>query len=309
MRIMLAAGCGLILIGAAAPAERVVSGAALVPVMVKGRALQLRIEPNAPGLPLLPPKRAAELGLKGGGMLAFGVGYRVGRERFFGRTENVKFGWDGGKPAKRRVGWMSRDYVPIADGSIGPAGVPEPVVRFRFRPERQGEQRLVLPLVGGRGLGGALFGSWFVLDGLVTIGGVPVLVRFDPGHRETLVTAPAALALAKAHGGAMTATTGRQEIVFGIERPYRIMKLAQPLVLGGLTLSRVGVRVTDEDVAGRIAEEGAAPVEPDPDEVVVTAKGRKPRTGLLLLGADALAACSSLVFDKPARQIRLSCGG
>ncbi len=78
------------------PVERLVSGDALVPVTIDGHALRLRVEPNALVLPLLVPMRARELGLKGGGMFAFGVGYRVGGERLHGRTQSVKFGWDGG---------------------------------------------------------------------------------------------------------------------------------------------------------------------------------------------------------------------
>jgi hypothetical protein len=46
----------------------------------------------------------------------------------------------------------------------------------------------------------------------------------------------------------------------------------------------------------------------DPDEVVVVAKGKHdPKRDRLMLGADALSGCSSILFDKPAQQIRLSC--
>lgn len=284
--------------------ERVVSGDALVAVMVNGKPLRLRIEPGVPGLVLVAPALKEALGLKASGFFGIGVRYVIGQETTYGGTHIAQFGWAGEKPGKRRIGWMSRAYQPPADGTVGPAGLPEQVIRFALHSPHPGELTLTLPTQGGTGL----FGGWFDIKGMAKIAGVPMYVRFDPHHPRSLVNASAAIALAASHAGTMTQETGRQEIAFGIERPYRVMKLDQPLVLGGLSLASIGVRVTDGDIAGRIAEEGTAPEKADPDEVVVTAKG-KPRPGILILGTDALAACSSIVFDKPARQVRLSCGG
>ena len=285
--------------------ERVVGGDALVPVVVNGRSLNLRIEPGAPGLLLVAPALAPELGLNTGkpGFFSLGVCYRVGRETTCGRTETVRLQWPGEKPGKRRIGWMSRPYQPAADGTVGPAWLPDAVVRFQFRPARAEEETAMLALRGG-----GLFGAWSVLEGTTTIAGVPLRVRFDPHHARSLLNASAAIALAAANGGAMTAETGRQEIAFGIERPFRVMRLARPLRLGGLSLASLGVRVTDGNVAGRIAEEGAAAEAADPNEVVVTAGKGKPPVNALSLGADALDRCSSLVFDKRAREVRLTCG-
>lgn len=285
--------------------ERVVSGDALVAVTIAGKPLHLRIEPGVPGLVLVAPALKEELGLKAGGFLGIGVRYRIGHEVTYGGTHVVPFAWAGEKPGKRRIGWMSRAYQPPADGTIGPAGLPESVIRFALHPARAGEQVVTLPMHGGTGL----FGGWFAIDGMASIGGAPMVIRFDPHHPRSLANASAAIAIAASHAGAMTQETGRQEIAFGIERPYRVMKLGRPLAIGGLTLASLGVRVTDGNIAGRIAEEGAAPEDPDPNEVVVTARKGKPPLNLLILGADALAGCSSIVFDKPARVIRLSCGG
>ena len=285
--------------------ERVVSGDALVAVTVNGRPLHLHVEPGGPGLMLLAPAVREELGLRMSGFLGFGVCYRVGGERACGGTHVAKVGWGAEKPEKRRIGWMNRDYRPPADGTVGPAGLPERVIRFALRPPRAGEQTVTLPMHGGTGL----FGGWFAIDGVMNSGGTPIHVSFDPYRPHSLATASAAVALAASQQGTMTAETGRQEILFGIERPYRMMKLGRPLVLGGLSLDRIGVRVTEGNIAGRIAEEGAAPEKADPDEVVVTAKVKKPRPGSLIFGADALARCSSIVFDKRAREIRLTCDG
>jgi hypothetical protein len=46
----------------------------------------------------------------------------------------------------------------------------------------------------------------------------------------------------------------------------------------------------------------------DPADVVVTGKRKKKhRPGTLTLGADQLDRCSSLVFDKARKEIRLTC--
>ena len=77
------------------PGERVVSGDALVPVTVDGRALHLRIEPGLPGMVLIAPALKEELGLKAGGFFGIGVCYRIGHQSTCGGTHVVRFGWAG----------------------------------------------------------------------------------------------------------------------------------------------------------------------------------------------------------------------
>lgn len=283
---------------AEAPVERIVTGDRIVSVTVNGTPLRLRIVPGGQGLPVVTPAVAERLGLRGGGMLAFGVAYAVGRERVEGRTEVTRFGWPGAPVERHRVGWMSRDYpLDGVDGTVGPAGLPEPVVRFALRAPRAGERTVSLPMSGG----GGMFGDWMVIGAEVSVGGRPIRVVFNPDGARSTATAPAAARIAAAHGGQLTTETARQNIAFGIERPLRIMTLAQPLVVGPLALSTIAVRVTDGAGANTIREEGA-----DPNEVVVP--GRNDRPGSMTLGADQLDRCSSIVFDRRARQVRLTCG-
>lgn len=286
----------LLLAATAPPAERIVAGDGIVDATVNGLPLRLRIEPGAPGLPLVSQAFAARAGLKCGGLLCFGVAYGVGRENAYGKTVVARFGWGANKAEKRRVGWLSRDYAMPADGAIGPAGLPEPVVRFALRPPRTGERTVALPLERG-----GLFSDWGASRAVLTVGAEKILVRFDPDHRRSLATAAAGVALARAQGGVLTAERGTQEVRFGIERPYRVLTLERPLAVGPVTLASLGVRVTEGGGANTIPQEGD-----DPSEVVVTAKGKK--TGMVLsLGADALGRCSAIVFDKPAKLVRLTC--
>ncbi len=98
-------------------------------------------------------------------------------------------------------------------------------------------------------------------------------------------------------------------IAFGVSRPVRPLTLARPLVVGPLSLTRLGVRTAEGKDTSAIPDANTPPPPPvDPDEVVVTARPGRPRPGTLTLGTDALARCSSIVFDKPARQVRLTCG-
>ena len=292
---------GVMLVGAGEPpTERAVTGDGVVAVTVNEVAGRLRIDPAAPGLPLLAPDLAERAGLKGGGLLSFGVAYRVGDQKVAGRTQVARVGW-GGQPARQRVAWTARPFAAGVDGAIGPGGLDEPLVRFVLRPTQAGERTETLPMakVGG------LFANWFGSFAEISVGGEPMLVRFDPHHARTVANVGAANRLAAAFGGQMGAGAGQQEIAFGIERPVRGMTLARPVPIGPLALAALNVRTAD---GGRIASVPDAGAAPDPDEVVVTAKGKHDwRRDRLTLGADQLDRCSSIVFDKPAGQIRLSC--
>lgn len=298
----------LALLAAAAPPaapslERVVTGDAIVPVTIDGAPARLRIDPGAPGVPLISAALAQRAGLKGGGMMGFGLGYGVGPISARHRTQVIRLDLGQG-PFKRRIGWGTRDYATVADGTIGPGDLPDPVIRFQFRESKPGERTMTLPMVAG----GGMFGGFFGLYAEIVVGGEPLRVRFDPYHPRTLANAGAALRIAAAQDGRLTGDTVPLEIAFGIERPVRTMILARPLPLGPLPIATLGVRTADNGNATRIKDDGA-PEKVDPDEIIVVARGKKrdPNRDRLSLGADQLGGCSSLVFDKPAKQIRLTC--
>lgn len=291
-------GAGLLLLGARAPAERVVAAEGMVAATVNGTPGRLRISPAGTAMPLLTADWAARAGLRAG---MFGVGYAVGPTVVDGSSAVARVGI-GGAEVKRRVAWAAGSYRPAFDGMVGPGGVPEPVVRFALRPPRSGERTAALRMADG----GGLFGGWGERFALVEVGGRPMRVRFDPHARRTLATAGAGRRIAEAFGGALDGPISEEEIAFGIRRPVRAMTLVRPFAIGALRIDRLGVRTADFGNASGIGEAGAAP---DPDEVVVTAKGkRNVARDRLTLGADVLARYSSIVFDKPTRLVRLTCG-
>lgn len=294
----------------AAPVRDVPVGG-MIAATIDGTPVALRVDPGAPGLVLMTTAAAERLALKGG---ALALGYSVGGQGAMQAT-TVRPMTFGAVAVKRRVGfpsskhdskdlrWIGRAYGTVGDGSIGPGSLPEPVVRIALRAPVAGERTVALPLVDGGGLFGRLSGEF----AQVTIAGQPVRVRFDPYHPRTTVTANAATLIATAQGGTLTGTSVPVEIAFGIARPVRTMTLATPLAIGPLAISTLGVRTSDVGSAASIPEVDAPA--PDPDEVVVIAKGKRdPKRDRLTIGADLLDRCSVIVFDRVQKQVRLTCG-
>jgi hypothetical protein len=206
-----------------------------------------------------------------------------------------------GATVKRRVAWFERPVARDLDGMVGPGSLPAPVVRFIIHAPRPGERSVALPMVDA----GGLIGNWGGLFATIQVGSEPLKVRFDLHHRHSMANAGTGLRLAAAFGGQLDGPVENSEIVFGIERPVRRMKLARPIALGTLSIDSVHVRMVDFGNAASIPEAGT---EPDPDEVVVTAKGKRDtKRDRLSIGLEQLERCSSIVFDKPAQQITLTC--
>ncbi len=287
----------------------------MIAATIDGKPVTLRVDPAAPGLVFVTTAVAERLALKGG---ALGLGYSVGGQGAMQAT-TVRPMTFGTNAVKRRIGfpsrkhetkgkaadprWVGRPYADVGDGTIGPASLPEPVVRILLNAPRAGERTVALPMVDGGGLLGKLSGTF----AQITIGGQPIRVRFDPYHPRTTVTANAATLIAQAQRGTLAGLTAPVEIAFGIARPVRMMTLATPLLVGPLALSSLGVRTTDVGNAAAIPDADAPP--PDPDEIVVVAKGKRDANrDRLTIGADLLDRCSAIVFDKPTKQIRVTCG-
>lgn len=286
-----------LLTGAARPAqERIVADDGIVDATIAGVSGRIRIEPSGTAMPLITSAYAERAKLKSG---MFSFDYAVGTQRVYGKT-GVAVVDLGTGPFKHRIGWTERPYTTKADGVVGPGGVPEGIVRFVLRTPAPGEHTVALPMTDQ----GGLASGWGERYALIDLGGQPLRIRFDPYHARTLATASAAARIAVAQGGTLQGGVEKTEIAFGIERPVRTMTLARPLTIGPLQFATLGVRIADQGSAAGIPD-AADPI--DPDEIVVTAKSRKPGRDRLSIGADLLARCSSIVFDKPARQIRLTC--
>ncbi|WP_191864650.1 hypothetical protein V3I01_15980 [Sphingomonas sp. gentR] len=281
------------------PPERVIAPDGRERVTINGVARSVRIDPGAPAMPLITKEFAEAAGIKPGMfgfMMVFGPKVTV-----TGRTAVAHVAFGGDTPAKQRIGFSEKPFAAGVAGVFGPGSLPDPVVRFRLRDAVAGERTTSFPMVDQ----GNLFGRWAERFAIIMVEGQPMRVRFDPHHPRTLANAGAAVRLARAYGGSLSGSTSPAEIAFGVERPIRTMTLATPLAVGPLTIATLGVRTIDHGNTDTIAD---ADQHVDPDEVVVTGKGKHDiKRDRLAIGADLLKRCSSIVFDKPARQIRLSC--
>jgi hypothetical protein len=308
--VMVAVAAAMLLVGAAQPAqERVVTGDGVVEGRIAGLPARTRIDPAAPAMPLIDLTLAERAGLKLTGRWGISIGYRVGAVGVMTRTQVVETDLGTG-PGKRRVGWASRPFAPGVDVSVGPGALPEPIVRFQLHAPRPGETTTIFKAIHDTGPFG-LFGDFSATFARIDVGGAPMRLRFDPYHPRTLATAGAAVRLAQAYDGTLSGEARPTEIFFGVERPVRDLTLRHAFALGALSIDRLGARTADFGTTGAIRDGDAPVAAADPDEIVVTAKGKKRdmRRDTLSLGADQLRHCSSIVFDKKAQVIRLTCGG
>ena len=296
MRIPFLIVVGLAASAASRPAEYVVSGDGVVSGMLNGVPARMRIDPAAPAVPITSTELANRAGLKAG---PFDFEYLIGGTRIGGKSAVTRIDYGLGS-VRRRVGWTTSPYRAGADATIGPGLIAASTVRFNLRPIRPGERTHVMPMVGQGGIEEA----WGERFGLVNIGGSPVRIQFDPGRRRTVATASAGARLASVLGAQLSGATSEIEIAFGVIRPVRTLQMKKALMLGRLTINELSVRSNRYGSAYGIPEAGS-----DPNEIVVTGGSKKRGAEQIKLGADILDQCSSIVFDKTSRQVRLSCLG
>jgi hypothetical protein len=280
---------------AATLAERIVATGDITTILINQTPVRIRIDPAGTAMPLIDQTAADRAKLK---HTMFGFAFAVGPQIVMGATRVTPLDFGNGS-IKRRVGWTVRRFSPMVEGVVGPGGLPDPAVRFRLRASLAGERAVSMPMVDQ----GGMLAGWGERFATVLIDGKPVRVMFDPYHRRTLATAGAAVRIAAARGGTMTGSPAMTEIAFGIERPVREMVLARPLPIGPFVLSRIGVRTSDFGSAAAIPDQKA-----DPDEVIVTAKGKHdPKRDRINIGSDLLDHCSSILFDNAHNLITLTC--
>jgi hypothetical protein len=166
-------------------------------------------------------------------------------------------------------------------------------VTFDIAAPRAGEARFEIPLEFARA-----GGLYFPLQ----LGQDLVRIQFSLIKPDSLATAAAGARLSELHGGQWTGEPRDQLIEFGVTRPVRPLRLVRPLNLAGLRVADFFVRTGDNRGDLSLPPDPGA----DPDEVVVTGS-RQPARFELVLGADRLRQCSSLVWDNLARRMALHC--
>ncbi|MCW3846719.1 hypothetical protein OF829_05670 [Sphingomonas sp. LB-2] len=286
------AAAALLLAGAADSGERMITGDRTLAITAGGVPARLRIDPGAPTSPIFNPDFAARAGFRAGWI---GFQARVGPVKVGGQTAVIRLDFGDGE-FKRRVGWFTAPYVEGADGAAGPGALAADRVRFVLGPAMPGERSVSLPLAdfGRSGMG-------IYLD----VGGERIAVMFNLDRPRSFATASAGASIAASNGGRFDSEPARMKIHLGVERPVRHMALATPLSVGPLSIAGVMVRTGDFGSAASIPE-GEADAG-DPDEIVVVGAKKRKGEQRLLIGRDYLDRCSSILFDKRARRVTLSC--
>ncbi|MBO9714078.1 hypothetical protein [Sphingomonas sp.] len=263
-----------------------------VTARVQGAEMRLHVLPGAPSMPVINPDAAERAGLKAG---PFATRALIGPVRVAGRSAVVRIDLGQGE-FKRRATWFEGRMTSDADGTIGPGGIPAPVVRFALRPAAPGERSLSFALADWGYLG---------MGVEVPAGEDTIRLRFSTTRAQSLATASAAAAIAAVADGRFDGEPRRMPVNLGVERPVRHLALGRAFAAGPVSLTGMMVRTSD---FGSTASIGVQGEEPDPDEIVVTGEKQKGKRRMVVeVGADALAGCSSITFDKPAKRVVFSC--
>lgn len=223
---------------------------------------------------------------------------RIGPVQVEGTPSTAFIGMAGGG-FLRGVTWFDAPMAEGADVALGPQALPYHQVRFQLRPAQPGERRIRLPIVREN-----------LISTVVRfrIGRQEVRLGFAPERPTSVATAAAGALLAGTNGGLLGESRQRIRLATGVERPVRPMRLARPLSVEGLSIASLVVRTRDFGGETSLPGLEAADDEAAPDEVVVTARAdASPAVYYIILGADALAPCSSITFDNVRRRVELSC--
>lgn len=267
--------------------ELVVPVGGVVDGEINGQRVEFLVQADGSNVPVVNPDVATRFGLKTG-LIGIGARVLVGSVPVNGKTGVFRLTVEGAG-AKRRGAWFERPITGSGDGMLGPGAVVQDIATFQLRAPRADEVVLTFPLVdrGYAGMG-------------IQLGNI--FIQFDPLAETSIATASAAVEIAGQHEGVFVGTTTSRAMRFGVVRPVRTVHLGSPLNFGGLALSSFLARTQDYGDARGIPDG-------DSDEIVVTAEKRHASGQYLTLhvGADVLASCSSLSFNKVRKVVSLHC--
>ena len=281
------------------PDELVLRGENIVTLTVNGLPVRLEVSAEAFGLPVINPQVAARAGLFPEGRRR----WRFGPVVVEGETATALTDFGAGA-APIGIAWADREASTSADGVIGVHNLPYRRVTFILHDAAPGEALLRFPMRSTGGRSNTRLGTE------VMVGKTRLMMIFVPERPENLITAPTANFIAThREGGFEPGSDGAALMDFAVERPTRMMRIAEPIMLGPLIVDRFAVRIFDYGDPKRVGEIGANDPRFDPGNILVSRrKGRGKPDLLTRIGRDQIAHCSSLTYDFAVREIRLSCG-
>jgi len=272
----------------------------IIEVSVNGTGVRLEVTAEAFGPAVINPELAERLAL----IPNQRRGWRFGPISVEGRgtTGMINFGHE---TREITVVWADAPVSARADGMIGVHHLPYDRVSFILAEPRSDEltARLALKRVG-RLSGNTRIGT------PVKVGKRELLAIFVPEFTAVnFITAPTATFLAtNLDGGFTKEPESAVAMRFGVTRPVRMMRLARPLTIGSLEVSRFAVRYQDYGSTEPVGEAAEGDPRFDKSSIVVSRRKARGRPDLLTrIGADQLSACSRLTYDLAASVIELAC--
>lgn len=264
----------------------------IVPVMVKGHLVRLRVDPETPDYVIVNRSAARRIGLRPtllGGLYAL-----VGPVSLDGNSKAATLTHQG-RSVRKRFAWLDTDFIEGADGLISPAALPYERVIFELQPEAPGEVTSSFAMTYS-----TEYGLLFPMQ----VGGQAIEFQFSTLKPGSMATAAAGAHIAEAQGGAWAGEAISQLIEYGVHRPVRPLDLQRPLAIGWLPLGDFLVRTSDNLGNRNLPSEPSA----DPREIIVTGtRNRQNALYMLTLGLDALRGCSRIVYERPPHRLTLRC--
>lgn len=285
---------------AAAPGELVLEGDNTIAVTINGQPLRLEVSPDAFGVLAINHDVARRLrlsrqverrwqfgrkGVTGGGSLAL-IDFGAGQQQ-------ALVTWVPGRTASTK-----------ADGEIGVHLLPYGRVTFALRPPGDGAQhvhRFPLKLAARRYAAR--------LGAEIPVGKKKLLMIFVPNRAENLITAGTANFIATHQDGRFEpGSQGIAVMNLGVERPTRMMRIANPIMLGDIAVNRFAVRIEDYGEPSSVGEISADEPYFDNDEIIVSRRKPRGRPDLMTrIGREQFAHCSRLTYDLAAMELVLTC--
>lgn len=281
------------------PDELVLEGDNIITVIVNGTPLRLEVDADSFGAPIINSEVAARLQL----VAETRRGWRFGSFEVEGLSAGAALDFGGG-PVAMPISWAERFASRKADGVTGVHNLPYKRVTFVLSPPVEGETIQRFPMKRSGSQGDTRLGTE------VVVGKKKLAMIFALRRAENLITAPTANFIAThQEGGFEPGTDGTAIMNFAVERRTRMMRIAEPIILGDLAVDRFAVRVDDYGDPKRVGEIGANDPRFDKSQILVSRRKGQGRPDLLTrLGRDQIAHCSRITYDLAASEISLSCG-
>lgn len=280
------------------PEELLLEGDNIITVTVNGQPLRFEISAEAFGPPVINPEIAARLML----LAEARRGWRFGPVVVEGEAASTLADFGAG-PAPLLVTWSDREASAKADGVMGVHHLPYARVTFAHHAPVAGETVQSFPLRRAGARANTRLGTEIV------VGKKKLMMIFVPERAENLITAPTANFIAThQEGGFEPASEGIAVMDFGVERPTRMMRIAEPVMLGDLAVERFAVRVEDYGEPSRVGEIAQDDPRFDKNSIIVSRRKGRGRPDLLTrIGRDQIAHCSAITYDFSVGEIQLSC--